>query len=206
MKRLIFLVFLVSSLAVGRGAAAAGDAAAGQAKSTVCAACHGVDGNSANPEWPSLAGQHESYTVAQLKAFKGGDRVNVLMSAQAMGLSEQDMEDLAAYYAAQTVKPTPATDPELAAAGEKLYRVGDAEREISACASCHGPRGRGNGPGGMPAIAGQMSAYLIAQLKAYADGSRVADSDIKTSMMRLVSANLTEEDMEALASFVGALQ
>ncbi len=186
-------------------ASAAGDPEAGKAKSTVCAACHGADGNSANPEWPTLAGQHEAYTISQLMAFKNGDRVNVLMSAQAAGLSDADMADLAAYYAAQTITPTPA-DPELAVRGGQLYRLGDVERGISACAACHGPRGLGNGPAGMPVIAGQKSVYLVNQLKAYASGERVADSETKTRMMQLVSARLSDEDMAALAAFVGALK
>ena len=205
MIRLCTAVALVGMALASLPASAAGDPEAGKAKSTVCAACHGADGNSANPEWPSLAGQHEGYAIDQLMAFRGGDRVNVLMSAQAAGLSDEDMADLAAYYRAQTITPTPA-DPELAARGGQLYRLGDAERGIAACVACHGPKGLGNGPAGMPVIAGQKSVYLISQLKAYASGDRVADSETKTRMMQLISERLSDEDMAALAAFVGALQ
>lgn len=183
---------------------AAGDPEAGKAKSVVCAACHGVDGNSNNPEWPSLAGQHSAYLVNQLQAFKQGWRQNVLMSSQAMGLSDQDMQDLAAYFSSQTVKVSP-VDPQLAKAGRQLYFAGDAERGIAACTACHGPAGRGNAPGGMPALSGQRTVYTINQLKAYASGDRKAQSETKTAMMNGVASMLEPDDMAALAAFVQGL-
>jgi cytochrome c553 len=136
------------------GAATAGDAAQGAQKAAVCGACHGVTGNSVNPEWPNLAGQPESYIVAQLKAFKEGARVDPLMTPMAAPLTEKDMQDLGAHFARQTPAGLEA-DPSLWKAGEKLYRGGDASREIPACIACHGPQGRGNGPAGFPALRAQ---------------------------------------------------
>lgn len=201
----IALVMTLGSLTVAPAALAQGDAAAGQAKAAVCAACHGMDGNSVNPEWPSLAGQHANYTVAQLAAFKAGERQNALMSPMSMGLSEQDMQDLAAYYAAQAVKVEP-VPPAAVERGRALYRLGDAKKEISACAACHGPAGRGNGPAQIPAISGQRSTYTAAQLKAYASGARKSTSEAKTAMMQLVAAQLSEADIAALAAYIQGLK
>lgn len=182
-----------------------GDAEAGKARATVCAACHGLDGNSVNPEWPSLAGQHADYIADQLKAFQEGRRKNVLMSPMAMGLTPQDMANLAAYYESQATKVSE-VDPAIADHGRKLYFAGDSERGIPACAACHGPTGRGNGPAGMPILSGQRSAYTIKQLKEYADGTRVAPSDVKNSMMQQTASMLTPEDMAAVAGFVQGLK
>lgn len=184
---------------------AAGDAEAGKARAAVCMACHGMDGNSANPEWPTLAGQHEDYIVAQLNAFQEGVRQNVLMTPMSMGLTDTDKANLAAFYSSQTTKTTP-VDPALVDLGRKLYLAGDSERGIAACAACHGPTGRGNGPAGMPVVSGQRSTYTVSQLKAYADGTRKAPSDVKTSMMHGVASMLTPEDMVAVANFVQGLK
>lgn len=182
--------------------ATAASAEAGQAKSVTCAACHGADGNSSNPEWPSLAGQHEKYFVASLKSFKNGDRKNVLMSSQAMILDDEAMEDLAAYYAQQTVTKRTA-DPNLVDQGERLYRSGNKEKGISACIACHGPAGRGNPLSSYPALAGQHAKYTAAQLLAYRSKDRATDS---AQMMRSVAALLSEDEIEAVASYIQGLQ
>jgi cytochrome c553 len=101
MRSTLILSLCVSVLCLSGRAAAEGSAEAGQAKSATCVACHGADGNSVNPEWPSIAGQHASYLEKQLHMFKSGARQNVLMSPMASGLSDEDIADLAAYYAAQ---------------------------------------------------------------------------------------------------------
>jgi cbb3-type cytochrome c oxidase subunit III len=184
-------------------AAMTGSAEAGQAKSVTCAACHGADGNSPNPEWPSLAGQHEQYLATALTTFKNGERVNVLMSGQAVNLSEQDIADLAAYYSAQ--KPLPRTaDPAQVAAGERLYRGGNKSNSTPACIACHGPSGRGNLPAGWPVIAGQHAAYTTAQLTAYRGKQRVTDGD--SQMMRNVASALSDDDIRAVASYVQGLR
>lgn len=182
--------------------AATGSAEAGKAKSATCAACHGADGNSLNPQWPSLAGQHATYIVKELKAFKSGARQNALMSAMAMPLSDQDMLDLAAYFSTQKLAPATA-NPDLVAAGEHLYRGGNKETGVPACLACHGPAGRGNGPAGWPAIGGQHADYLTIQLDAYRSKERTTDGD--TQMMRNVAAHLTDDDIKAVTSYIQGL-
>lgn len=183
-------------------AVAAGSAEAGQSKAVVCAACHGVDGNSVNPEWPSLAGQNPAYIARTLHAFKSGERSNVLMTAQAAALSDQDIEDLAAYFASRAPRPGTA-NPQDATAGERLYRGGNKDTSVAACLSCHGPDGSGNAPAGYPAIAGQHAPYVAAQLRAYRAGQRSSDLN---QMMRNTAAQLTDAEIDAVASYVQGLR
>ena len=178
-----------------------GSAEAGQAKAAVCAACHGADGNSLNPEWPSLAGQHARYLVSQIEAFKSGNRANPLMNPIAAGLSAQDAADLGAYFASLSVKGG-TTDPALVRAGQRLYRGGNLAKGVSACIACHGPDGRGNPAGGIPAIAGQHAAYTAAQLKAYASGERKSDPN---QIMRNIASLMSADEMNAVASFIQGL-
>lgn len=186
----------------GNTAQAAGDAAAGASKAGTCAACHGMDGNSVNPLWPSLAGQNEAYLVNTLNAFKNGTRTDLLMSAQAAVLTEQDIADLAAHFAAQT--PTQRTaDPSLAGAGEQLYRGGNKEARISACIACHGPTGQGNAPAAYPAVAGQHAVYTAKQLTDYQSGARTSDGD--TKIMRSVTARLSKDEINAVAAYMQGL-
>ena len=204
MRKLLAIAAVLAALGTAAPALGQdqGSAEAGQSKSAVCAACHGADGNSVNPEWPSLAGQHASYLVTQLEAFKNGERQNPLMTPMAMPLSEQDMADLAAWFSSQTLVPKEA-DPALVEQGQRLYRGGDAERNIAACIACHGPTGQGNPLAGYPVVAGQHAAYAEATLKAYRAGERRSDS---SQMMRNVAANLTDADIRALASYVQGLR
>ena len=161
-----------------------------------------MDGNSVNPLWPSLAGQNEAYLVKTLNAFKNGTRTDLLMSAQAAVLTEQDIADLAAHYAAQ--KPTQRTaDPSLAGAGEQLYRGGNKEARISACIACHGPTGQGNGPAAYPAVAGQHATYTAKQLADYQSGARTSDGDAK--IMRSVTARLSKDEINAVAAYMQGL-
>jgi cytochrome c553 len=196
-----FLLF-ATAFAPFTGAQAAGSAEAGAAKALVCTACHGPSGNSLNPMWPSLAGQHATYLVETLEAFKSGERTDPIMSAQAMALSEQDMADLGAYFATQEVAAKTA-DPNLATGGERLFRGGNKDTGISACIACHGPEGRGNGPAGYPALAGQHAMYTAKQLRAYRSGERGSDLN---QMMRNTTARLTDAEIEALASFIQGLR
>ena len=180
-----------------------GDPAAGKTSSTVCSACHGADGNSVNPEWPSLAGQHPNYIVNQLLAYKDGTRVNALMSAQAMALDDSARADLAAYYAMEVLTPKTA-DPQLVEAGKRLFRGGNPETGVSACAACHGPNGKGNpGGDGIPTVAGQHATYLAAQLRLYASGERRSDMN---QMMRNVAAAMSDEEIEAVSSYMQGLR
>lgn len=181
----------------------AGSAEAGQAKSVTCAACHGMDGNSLNPEWPTIAGQHEAYLIKALQTFRSGERQNVLMTGMAMPLTDADISDLAAYFAKQKPKGNVA-DPSLVAAGERLYRGGNKDTGVPACLACHGPTGQGNPAAGWPAIAGQHATYSAAQLVAYRSKQRATDGD--TQMMRNVTAALTDDDIKAVTSYVQGLR
>lgn len=196
------LVALVLALAPLAAAHAAGSAEAGQPKSIVCAACHGVDGNSLNPEWPTIAGQNEAYLVRALNAFKSGERNNVLMTSQAATLTDQDIADLAAYFASKP-RQKRAADPALVAAGERLYRGGNKDSGIGACIACHGPDGSGNAPAAYPAIGGQHATYTAQQLKAYRSGERSSDPN---QMMRNNTARLTDAEIEAVASYIQGLR
>ncbi len=203
MKCLNLLVTAALLLALNPTSAVAenGDASRGQTKAAVCGACHGADGNSINSMWPSLAGQHVPYLVQRLKNYKENSSKYPVMGAQASGLSEQDMHDLAAYFSTLTVKPG-AADPEKVTLGSELYRLGNDDDEIASCAACHGPRGHGNPAANMPSIAGQRSDYVVAQLKAFANGNR---SGGLNNMMSAVSKNMSEKQMTAVAAYLEGL-
>ncbi|KAB7623944.1 c-type cytochrome [Alkalilimnicola sp. S0819] len=196
-----YLIAVLAVFAISGVALAEGDPQAGQQKAATCAACHGADGNSPNPAWPDLAGQHAGYLVQQLQAFKSGTRQNALMSPQAQGLSEQDMLDLAAYYSQQSNQVEEAPD-ESVELGSRLYMAGIPERGVAACAACHGPAGQGVEGAGFPQIGGQKAAYLANALRAYRAGERQTDLN---SMMRDVAGKLTDEEIQALAGYVSGL-
>jgi len=183
-------------------AANASDVEAGKAKSAVCAACHGADGNSVNPMWPSLAGQHASYLTKQLMDFKEGRRENATMAGMVAGLSEDDMKDLAAYYASQAPK-TVAFDADLIAAGENIYRGGIAETQMAACMGCHSPGAKGNGPAGWPSLHSQHAEYIVSQLQNFKNGSRANDPN---GMMRNLVVRMSEEEMKAVAAYIAGIQ
>lgn len=198
-------IAVVAGLCLGQAVFAQGEtgsAEAGQAKAATCVACHGLDGNSVNPEWPTIAGQHAEYIVKQLKAFKAGARTNVLMAPMAATLSDQDMLDLGAYFASQRPKGLEA-EPGKVALGQKLYRGGDQKAQLAACIACHGPGGSGNPAALYPSIKGQHATYVSAQLRAYKRGERATDQN---QMMRNVAALLTDEQIDAVASYVQGLR
>ena len=180
-----------------------GDASAGQAKAAACGACHGMDGNSTDPQYPKLAGQNEQYIVTQLMRFKSGVRDNAIMAGMAAALSPQDMHDVGAYFAQQ--KPLPGVaDEKLASDGEKIYREGDASQGIPACMACHGPAGRGNPGWRVPQIAGQHADYVQQQLKAWHDGASWG-SDAHASIMPTIAQRLSAEEISAVSSYVEGL-
>jgi cytochrome c553 len=173
----------------------------------VCAACHGADGNSIAPANPKIAGQHSDYLYKQLGNFKaqGGKkaaRENALMAGMVASLSDSDMRALAAYYAAQALKPAAASDKDLAARGQKIWRGGIAEKSVAACAGCHGPDGAGI-PGRYPRLAGQYAEYVEAQLKLFRAGGRANDPN---GMMRGVAARMSDEDIKAVAEYAAGLR
>ncbi len=199
-----WLVSISVVLALGATAVqAAGDAAAGKTKSAVCVACHGPDGNSpANPVWPKLAGQHPSYLVKQLTELKSGARKDQTMSPMAAPLSDQDMQDLAAYFSSQTQNPGTAAADKVAQ-GEKLYRAGNKATGVAACMACHGPSGIGNGPARFPRISGQHAPYVEKALKDFRSGTRSNDLN---GMMRDVAKKLSDDEIAAVAQYVQGLR
>ena len=180
---------------------AQGDAAAGQAKSALCGSCHGADGNSPLAMNPKLAGQSARYMVKQLQDFKSGARAGVTMAAMVLSLSDQDMEDLAAWYSSQ--QPTlQGANPESIELAQRLYRAGNSEIAVAACSACHSPTGKGNAPAGFPSLSGQHAEYTLQQLKDFRSGVRQNDGG---EMMRTVVERLTDKELEALASYVSGL-
>ncbi|MDD5580842.1 MAG: cytochrome c [Methylobacter sp.] len=165
----------------------AADTAAGEQKAAICSSCHGPQGKSSNPQWPNLAAQQSLYIINQLKAFKSGDRQNTLMQPLAANLSEEDINNLAAYFSSQQAAKA-GGDPTLAKSGQA---------KAAMCMGCHGSSSEGNGL--FPRLAGQHPEYLEQQLKNYKQGSR------NGGPMQAIAASLSEEDMKALAAYFGSL-
>ncbi len=191
-----------------QGAFAAGDADAGKNKTAVCGACHGADGNSAAPTFPKLAGLGEKYLLKQLTDIRDGARPVPTMIGQLDNMSDQDLADIAAYFAAQARSGSRA-NPELVELGEQVYRGGVSERDVPACSSCHSPNGKGNAPAGFPALAGQHADYIATQLKAYRKGyedesGRTNDGDSK--IMRTIAFGLSDKEIEAVSSYAAGLK
>ncbi|HCK80765.1 MAG TPA: c-type cytochrome [Candidatus Competibacter sp.] len=202
MKKYVVIAATCALLGSATAALAAGDAAAGKAKSATCAACHNADGNSTIAQYPKLAGQSADYLLKQLQDYKSGTRANPIMLGMVAPLSPQDMEDLAAYFASQQVVRA-AADPKLAPQGEALFRGGNLNSGVSACAACHGTVGAGNPAAKFPAIAGQHAEYLELQLKAFRAVERANDAG---QMMRAIAAKMTDPEIKAVASYVQGLQ
>lgn len=190
---------------------AGGDAAAGQGKTAMCAGCHGADGNSAAPNFPKLAGQGEKYLTKQLHDIKSGERVVPEMTGMLNAFSDQDLADIAAYYASKTMQMAGAKEENLDL-GERIYRGGNLETGVPACTGCHSPAGNGNAPAGYPALGGQFAQYTAKQLRAFRTGAhdpentaaRTNDGDAKT--MRGVAAHMSDIEIEAVANFIAGLK
>jgi cytochrome c553 len=189
---------------------ATGKAASGEAKAALCSACHGPNGNSSNPEWPRLAGQSAVYVAEQLRLFRSGVRDNPVMKPLAASLSDQDINDLAVYYEAQTPTGLEA-DPSYWKAGEALYLSGDTAHGVPGCVACHGPVGRGNLAAGYPALRAQQSVYVIKQLNDYANGARYggpnpAQASRNGVMMLTLAKRMTAEEIRDVASYVQGMR
>jgi cytochrome c553 len=206
------LLAITSISLVSSAAAAAGSADAGKEKAVTCVACHGADGNSANPQWPSLAAQNEVYMTRTLMAFQlplgdngkviEGGRYDPVMTSQAIALTPEDMADIGAYFTTQKMAGK-VSNPSLVGSGERLYRGGNMEASVSACIACHGPNGRGNAPAGYPSIAGQHAVYTAKQLQDYRSGARKSDP---SGMMRSITERLTYDEINAVASYIQGLR
>ncbi|MEY2862935.1 MAG: putative cytochrome c4 [Pseudomonadota bacterium] len=217
MKKLIAAAFAMASLSAAHAAVnmPAGVPAEGQKMaSSVCAACHGADGNSGSPTFPRLAGQNAKYIYKQLMDFKSGARKNAIMSVQAANLTEQQMANVAVYFSSKKSAVSLA-DPSTVALGEKLFRGGNSATGVVPCAGCHGPAGKGNPFAAFPKVGGQHPDYIKAQLMAFRaagrndstgtkrmnDGAKAGDVGI----MQMVASKLSDQDIENLSNFMGGL-
>ncbi len=219
-----FLALAISLVFIGTSSIlhAEGKINAGKEKSASCAGCHGETGNSTVSTFPKLAQQHASYLVRQLKSFKDGSRKDPMMSAMALPLTEEDMADIGAFYAAQKIslnelpvlpdadgedQPADsgkkATVPELIAQGSDLYRNGDLAREVSACIACHGPFGEGNKPAAFPALKSQHADYLIKSLTDFKSGAR---SNNPENIMHMIAKKMTDEEIRAVSYHISMMK
>jgi cytochrome c553 len=173
----------------------------------VCAACHAADGNSTAPANPKIADQFPEYLNKQLSDFKSKDgkkpaRESPVMMAMVANLSEADMKSLAAYYAAQQLRPSAAADKDLVALGQKIWRGGNPGKGIPACSGCHGPAGSGI-PAQYPRLAGQYAEYLGTQLKAFREATRANDTN---GIMRGVAAHMNDREIRAVSEYAAGLR
>ncbi|RBP33235.1 cytochrome c553 [Marinobacter pelagius] len=201
MKKLIAGVVLgVSLTTLAHGA---GDPQAGEQNAAVCAGCHGQGGQKpVMGVYPKLSGLGEVYLFNQLKNIKSGDRAIPEMTGLLDNMSEQDLQDLAAYFDSQDMIVSQAS-PDTIDQGAALYRGGNLATGVPACAGCHNPQGKGNEPGGYPALGGQNAEYVIKQLNAYRDGSR--NTGANAAIMMDVAAKLTDAEIQAVANYVSGL-
>ena len=199
LRAALILMVLISAQAYAKG-----DAAAGQAKSAICAACHGIDGNSTVATWPKLAGQHEQYLTRQVHLIKSGARMVPEMAGIVPGLSDQDIEDISAYFASQSNSGGVA-DESMIELGERIYRAGNADSGVPACMACHGPAGEGNPLSGYPALSGQHSVYVAKALTKFRAGENWGEKDAPSQVMNGSAAALTDEEIQAVSSYIQGL-
>ena len=196
------IAIILMSVGLASVAQAAGNAADGDKIVTgVCAACHGIDGNSVISTNPKLAQQHPEYIAKQLANFKSGERKNAVMSGMAASLSQEDMANVAAYFGSQKAKVGSAKTNAAGSLGEKIYRGGIASVGVPACASCHGATGAGI-PVQFPRLSGQHADYVVTQLKAFYSGERANDN---AKVMRMIAAKMSDADMAAVADYIQGL-
>ncbi|MDP1644292.1 MAG: c-type cytochrome [Thiobacillus sp.] len=208
MKLVVSLVAALATTSAFASTPATGPASKGDPKAAesivnqVCAACHAVDGNSAAAANPKLAGLNAEYINKQLTEFKSGARKNAIMSGMVANLTPQDMLNLAAYFSAQQPKPGTSKDQSLALLGQKIYRGGVQGAGVPACASCHGPQGKGI-PTQFPRLAGQHGDYIYTQLNSFRVGARANDG---AKMMRTIATKMTDADMKAVSAYIQGLR
>src|SRR5688572_11357023 len=205
----------VATLEADNTPATWGDAAAGATKAAACAACHGADGNSADAQYPKLAGQNERYIARQLSLYKSGERQNPIMMGFASPLSAQDMRDIGAHFAAQKIVAGVADDSAIAGGdnqgrkfyevGQRIYQFGKPSADVPACKACHGPSGAGNPGAAWPSVGGQHSGYVATQLAAFRAGTVWGTDERASPIMRDVAKNLTDLEVQALATYVEGL-
>lgn len=197
-------LLLLTSLTISGVTSAQNETFSLQAQLTICATCHNADGNALLSNTPKLAGQHPKYLIKQLHAFKQADkggRENPIMYGLVQNLTDTEIRDIASYYAAYPIT-IGVTQSSLLTLGQQLYRGGDRTRGVPACTACHGPQGEGNELAGFPVLHGQNAEYTTMQLKAFRDGKRTNDPN---RMMRDIASQLTDQDIDALASYIAGL-
>jgi cytochrome c553 len=204
MNKLVVSLLLTMGVAGAANAAepVKGDAAAGQAKTAICGACHNPDGTSLAPNFPKLAGQGQRYLEKQLHDIKSGKRTVLEMTGMLANFNDQDLADIAAYFASQKGS-VGAADPKLVERGRALFNGGDLEKGMPACTGCHSPNGAGIALAGFPHLGGQHSQYVTKQLTDFREGNRTNDGDAMT--MRTIAGKLSNHDIEALASYIQGL-
>lgn len=213
MRNLLLLGFALGLAALTAGcsraraeeAKAADPMVAAAAKAAACGGCHGMDGNSFVPNFPKLAAQQQDYLVKELQDFKNGARTDAMMSGMAAGLGDEDIKAVSMYFARQKSVPGQAQMNASFRRGAELYLNGDVDRGIAACAGCHGTQGKGYAgfmPGGVPALAGQHSAYTTKQLQSFRAGERNND---KGGMMRHIAGKLSDDDIKAVSDYIAAI-
>jgi len=213
-------IFIALMLSIGLVGVAAADAAAGKDKSAACAVCHGEGGNSAAATFPKLAGQNSRYLFKQMKDIQCGalpveeqaaqkceGRAVPTMIGQLDSLTDEDLTDIADYYASQSISGAQA-NADLALKGEEIYRAGIRAKSVAACTACHSPTGQGNGPAGFPALGGQHADYIATQLRAFraaADGLPGRDNDGDIKIMRDIAYSLSDSEIDAVSSYISGL-
>lgn len=183
---------------------AAGDPEAGESKASVCAACHGMDGNSQISQWPKIAGQHEDYLARQTRMVRDQQREVPQMYPIVMNLSDEDIADISAWYAEQTIKPGVA-DESLVELGRSIYHGGNHESGVPACAACHGPAGNGIPAVGYPMLRAQHADYTADRLRRYRDGENNGPDDPNSKIMVALAEALTDDEIEAVSSYIEGL-
>ncbi len=201
MKKIQLAVSLVL-LTTASLALAKGDPEAGKAKAAQCAGCHGADGNSPAAAFPKIAGQGETYLLKQLHDIKDGTRPVAQMAGQLDNMNDQDLENLASYFASQTMAGSAAKE-ELVELGSSIYRAGIKDQEIAACSGCHSPTGAGNSPAGFPRLSGQYADYIEQQLLMFQKGERNNDND---SVMRTITERMTAQEIKAVSSYASGVR
>ncbi|HSC75469.1 MAG TPA: c-type cytochrome [Pseudomonadales bacterium] len=204
-KNFIFVLGLIVAVPV-----LAGDAAAGKALTTACAACHGADGNSMAPTFPKLAGQGDKYLLKQLQDIKAGTRVVPEMTGQLTNFSATDLENIAAYFSSKEMALAGSKDDkELLELGAKIYLAGNKDVGVPACAGCHSPTGAGNAPAGFPKLGGQHADYIAKQLRDFRAGAEYTDkgrhNDGDNRVMRGGVARMSDREIDAVANYIAGL-
>jgi cytochrome c553 len=191
------LIAVIFSVALSGQAA---DLKAGKEKSSSCQGCHGTDGNSINPQWPSLASQHSGYLIKQINDFQSAKRKDALMNSMVAGLSKTDVADIVAYFSSMKIKTASGSDDhKTIAIGEKIFKGGNSYNGVPACSACHGPNGVGNGPSKFPYLAGQQMEYLIKTMNDFKSGARNNDPN---EMMRNIAEKMSENEIKSVSIYI----